>query len=161
MKYLAGTVALIVALAAVTCVVAFHFSGDPALKTAVAKRDAMEWLRADFQLTDAQFAQIKQLHDSYSVVCEDHCREIQEAMRARAALKSSSAAPAALAAADRRVQELRHICETAIAAHVRQCAALMSPEAGERYLALVLPKIADFDHRAPPDLQLNREHVHP
>jgi hypothetical protein len=31
----------------------------------------------------------------------------------------------------------------------------MAPEQGRRYLALVLPKIADFDHRAAPDLGLN------
>jgi hypothetical protein len=48
------------------------------------------------------------------------------------------------------------VCESAIATHVRECAAHMSPEAGRRYLALVLPKIKDFDHQAPPDLQLNK-----
>jgi hypothetical protein len=31
----------------------------------------------------------------------------------------------------------------------------MSPQDGQRYLALVLPKIADFDHQAAPDLHLN------
>jgi hypothetical protein len=66
----------------------------------------------------------------------------------------TNADPAALAAADRRVEELRVVCESAIATHVRQCAAEMSPEAGRRYLALVLPKIKDFDHLAAPDLQL-------
>jgi hypothetical protein len=34
----------------------------------------------------------------------------------------------------------------------------MSPQAGERYLALVLPKIKDFDHQAAPDLQLSHHH---
>jgi hypothetical protein len=156
MKYLAGTVALIAAIAAVTCALAFHFSGDPQVKAAVAKRDALEWLRADFDLTDAQFAKIKQLHDSYSVVCEKHCMDIMDAARARDALKKTSANAVAVAAADKRVQDLRVVCETAIAGHVRQCAAEMSPEAGQRYLALVLPKIADFDHQAPPDIQLNK-----
>jgi len=64
-----------------------------------------------------------------------------------------------LAAADRRVEELRTGCETAIAAHVRACASHMSAEAGERYLALVLPKIKDFDHQAAPGLHLN-QHQH-
>ena len=92
-------------------------------------------------------------------MCEEHCREIQEAARARSALrKSGTADAAALAAAEQRVEALRLACE-AIATHVRQCAAEMSPEAGQRYLALVLPKIKDFDHTAPPDLQFNR-HQH-
>jgi hypothetical protein len=156
MKYLFATLALIVAAAAVTCALAFHFAGDSEVKAAVAKRDALEWLRAEFQLTDSQFTNIKQLHDSYSVVCEKHCMDIMGAARARDELRKSSTDAAAIAAAEKRVQDLRLVCETAIAAHVRHCAAQMSPEAGQRYLALILPKIADFDHQAPPDLQLNK-----
>jgi hypothetical protein len=140
--------------------ITYRVTLDPEVKAAVEKRDAMEWLRADFDLTDAQFAKIKQLHDSYSVVCEKHCNDIMDAARARDALKAKPSADAgALAAAEKRVQELREICETAIAAHVRQCAGEMSPAASQRYLALVLPKIADFDHQAPPDVQINR-HAH-
>jgi hypothetical protein len=156
MKHFLATLAAIAALAAVACALAFHFSGDPTLKAAVAKRDALEWLRAEFQLTDAQFAKIRQLHESYSIVCEKHCMDIMEAARARDELRKTSTDAAALAAANQRVEELRQVCETAIAAHVRQCAAEMSPAARDRYLALVLPKIADFDHYAPPDLQLNK-----
>ena len=155
-KHLFLTLALIVAVASAIGFVAFRTTGDDAVQQALAKQDPMEWLRADFQLTDAQFASIKTLHDSYSAVCEEHCREIQNATRARAALKASAQTEAAaLAAADRRVEELRLVCESAIASHVRQCAAHMSPEAGQRYLALVLPKIKDFDHAAAPDVQLN------
>ena len=155
MKNLLTTLAVIVALAAAVCFVAFRMSADPEVKAAVDKRDAMEWLRADFDLSDAQYAKIKQLHDSYSVVCEKHCHDIMDAARARDALKSTSAGATAIAAAENRVQELRQVCETAIGAHVRQCAAEMSPPARERYLALVLPKIANFDHQAAPDIQLN------
>ena len=160
MKHLIGTLALIAAVAAVTCALAFRFSGDAAVKAAVAKRDALEWLRSDFQLTEAQFAKIKALHASYSVVCEEHCAAIQQAIQARNRLKAGAPDANALVAADRKVEDLRVVCETAIAAHVRRCAAEMSPEAGQRYLALVLPKIADFDHQAAPDLQLNHPHRH-
>ncbi|MDO8543648.1 MAG: periplasmic heavy metal sensor [Opitutaceae bacterium] len=161
MKYLISTLALVAVVAAAVGYMAFRTSGDTAVQQALAKGDAMEWLRTDFRLTDAQFAAIKKLHDSYSVVCEEHCRDIQTATRTRNALKAAPGSdPAALAAAERRVAELRVVCESAIASHVRQCAAHMSPEAGERYLALVLPKIKDFDHLAPPDVQLNRQHRH-
>jgi hypothetical protein len=159
MKYLVSTLALLVGIAAAVGFVTYRASGDQAVKAALSQRDAMEWLRADFQLTAAQFAAIKKLHDSYSLVCEDHCRDIQQAEQARAALKSqANADPASVAAADRRVEELRLVCESAIAAHVRQCASEMSPPAAQRYLALVLPKIKDFDHQAAPDVQLNHSH---
>ncbi len=161
MKYLLATLALVAAIASVAGFISFRASSDPAVQQALAQGDAMEWLRTDFHLTPAQFDAIKKLHDSYSVVCEDHCRDIQNATRARSALQQKTPGDAAaLAAADRRAEELRLVCESAIATHVRQCAAHMSPEAGQRYLALVLPKISDFDHQAPPDLQLNRQHRH-
>ena len=71
------------------------------------------------------------------------------------ALLAGGASDAELQAANQRLQELRLVCETAIARHVHQVATLMSPQDGQRYLALVLPKIADFDHQAAPDLHLN------
>lgn len=160
MKHLVFTAALIALVAGAVGFFSYRAGGDPAVKAALARQDAMAWLRTDFQLTGAQFATIKKLHDSYSLVCEEHCRAIQQATRARNELKSKAEGDAAaFAAADRRVEELRLICESAIATHVRQCAAEMSPEAGRRYLALVLPKIKDFDHQAAPDLQLN-QHQH-
>ena len=159
MRHLCLTIAVLAALAAVVAFVAFRSGRDPAVAEALAKRDELAWLRADFKLTEQQFANIEKLHTSYSAVCEEHCRAIQEAMRARAVLKANAAAtPAQVSAAEKRVQELRLVCETAIAAHVREVAAQMSPEQGERYLALVLPKVADFDHQAAPDLGLRAHH---
>lgn len=160
MKYLLSTIALLAVIALAVGFLSYRASGDSAVQQALAQQDAMEWLRTDFQLTDSQFAAIKRLHDAYSTVCEEHCREIQEAMHARSMLKeTANPEPAAIAAADRRVEQLRLVCESAIATHVRQCAAEMSPQAGQRYLALVLPKIKDFDHQAAPDLQLSH-HSH-
>jgi hypothetical protein len=154
-KYLFSTLALVAVLAGAVGFVAYRASGDERVQEALSRQDAMEWLRTDFQLSDEQFAAIKRMHDAYSTVCEEHCREIQVAARARRDLESvAQPDPATLAAADRRVEQLRLVCESAIATHVRQCAAVMSPEAGRRYMALVLPKIKDFDHEAAPDLQL-------
>ncbi len=151
------SLALVVAVAAAAGVVAYRSGGDAALERALMERDAMAWLRADFGLTEEQFEAIRTLHEDYSVVCAEHCLEIQKASAALERLQSQEGAPAeAVVAAERRLEELRLVCETAIATHVRRCAAMMSAEAGERYLALVLPKIKDFDHQAPPDLGLNR-----
>lgn len=156
MKYLTRTLAVLVLLAAATGIVCYRMSYDPTLHAAATKHDALEWLRADFHLTDAQFAAIRDLHNSYAGTCEEHCRMIQEATQARNALKAAQGADsAATLAAEQKIQELRAHCETAITRHVRQVAAQMSPEDGARYLALVLPKIADFDHQAAPDLRLN------
>lgn len=156
MKNLLVTIVAL-ALAAVTVgLVCYGLNRDPLLHAAVVKGDAMAWLRVDFNLNDRQYAEVKKLHDAYAPSCAEHCRLIQEATMARDALKSSD--PTAAIAAERKLQDLRTTCETAITAHVRKVAELMSAEDGRRYLALVLPKIADFDHTVPPDLQLNHSH---
>jgi hypothetical protein len=156
MKHLFTTLSLLVIAAIGAGFVSFRLGGETSVRDALEKRDALEWLRTDFRLNEAQFAAIRKLHESYSVVCEEHCRAIQDAAAARDAVKKTPSTDArAVAEAERRVQELRAVCETAIAAHVRQVATEMSPAEGQRYLALVLPKIADFDHRAAPDLGLS------
>ena len=159
MKYLLGTSGALVLVAAVTGFVCYRLSCEPPLHAAVAKGDTMAWLRTDFHLDADRFAAIKKLHEAYAPSCAEHCRLIQEATREHNALKSAAGAdPAAQIAAGRKLQELRTACETAITAHVRQVAALMSPEDGRLYLALVLPKIASFGHATAPDLQLNHTH---
>lgn len=155
MKYFLVTLAVLGLAAALAGFVCFRMSSDPQLHTAAIRGDAMLWLRTDFHLTEAQFAAIRQLHDSYAGTCDEHCRIIQTATKARNALEAAPGDPAAVVAANRRLQELRFVCETAITRHVRQVAALMSPADGQRYLALVLPKIASFDHQSTPDLHLN------
>ena len=158
MKYLLGTIAAIFLAAIATGLMCYRLNSEPALHAAAEKRDAMQWLRNDFHLTPDQFAAIRELHASYAGTCSEHCRLIQAATQVRAALAATQAAdPVAVAAAERKVQELRAVCESAITTHVRQVAALMAPADGQRYLALVLPKIADFDHTAVPDLRLNHQ----
>jgi hypothetical protein len=158
-KYVLATLALILAAAGTTWWVCYRIGTEPALHAAVQKGDALEWLRNDFDLNAAQFAAVKRLHESYSTVCEQHCADIQEAARRRDALRGApSGDPATLAGAEKRVQELRVVCETAIATHVRQVAAEMAPEQGRRYLALVLPKIKDFDHQGAADVRVEHRH---
>ena len=155
MKHLLATLGLLLAAAFATGVVCYRAGCDPALHAAAEKGDAMEWLRADFRLSDGQFDAIRRLHESYSGTCDEHCRRIQEARDMQKALLARGASPVEMRAADRKLEELRTVCETAIARHVRQVAALMPPEEGRRYLALVLPKIPGFDHRTTPDLHLD------
>ena len=155
MRFLGRTLAVLALAAVATGFLCYHLSSAPALHAAVEKGDAMAWLRVDFHLTDGQFAGIKELHEAYAPSCEEHCRLIQEATKARDAI---TAARGSDPAAERTLQELRTTCETAIAAHVRKVAALMSPADGQRYLALVLPKITDFDHQMAPGLDLKQGH---
>ena len=58
MKYLLGTIGVLVLVAAVTGFICYRLSCDPVLHAVVKQGDTMEWLRADFHLDDAQFAAI-------------------------------------------------------------------------------------------------------
>jgi hypothetical protein len=159
MRYLWRTLGVLSLMALATGFLCYQMSSTPALHAAVKNGDAMEWLRVDFHLTDEQFAEIQKLHDAYAPSCEEHCRLIQEATTARDTIRTAHGSdPAAVAAAERTLQEMRATCETAIGAHVRKVAALMSPADGKRYLELVLPKIADFDHQMAPNLDLKKGH---
>jgi len=154
-KHLVGTLAAIALLATATGYVGYRMSLNPALHAAAAKGDTMEWLRTDFHLSDAQLREVRQLHEAYSGTCDVHCRMIQEATRARVALEATHADKTAIDAANEKIRRLRAVCEGSLTTHVHEVAALMSPEDGRRYLALVLPKIASFDHTAAPDLRLS------
>ena len=156
MKHLMHTLVILGLLAVITGFVCYRVGSDPSLHAAATKGDPMEWLRVDFHLNDAQYAAIHELHDSYAGSCAKHCRLIQQATKVRNALQTTqNADPIALIEADHQLQELRTHCATAITRHIRQVAALMLPVEGQRYLALVLPKIANFDHQAVPDLKLS------
>lgn len=133
---------LVIALAA--CALSFGafyaMNREPAgLRAAARAGDALEWLRADFKLTDAQYAAIKQLHDEYGTVCARHCDAIMTA-------RKRGAPPAQIAA-------LENECVQSMTDHFQRVAALMAPEQGRRYLAIVLPRVHDYDHRGTPNLQ--------
>jgi len=119
---------------------AFYVLNDaPAVRQAAHDGDAMAWLRAEFHLDDAHFDRIRRLHDDYAVVCTRHCRAIMLA-------RQRHAPPEEIAALER-------VCVEAMTDHFRRVAALMPAGQGDRYLAIVLPRVADYDHRGTPNIQ--------
>lgn len=141
MKNILISMGVIVAAALAAFGVAYLVSGDPALRAAAREDDSMAWLRAEFRLNEAQFAAVKQVHDDYSIACGKHCAAIMEARERQA--------PAAEVAA------LEKICVDAMTVHFRRVAALMPPGQGERYLAIVLPRVAGYSHRGAPDVRVS------
>lgn len=106
--------------------------------------DEIAWMRAEFNLTDAQAAAIAQLHEDYFPVCMEHCRLVAKARR------SLATAPAAgKPAAEAELLRLETVCQDATRAHLQRVADAMPPDEGQRFLALVLPKLTRLDHQAP------------
>lgn len=131
-------------LAAAVCAGSFAafyaWNREPAsVREAARHGDALEWLRAEFHLTDKQFAAIKTLHEEYGTQCASHCAAIMAA-------EKRGAPPAEVTA-------LENACVRSMSEHFRAVAALMAPDEGTRYLQMVLPRIDDYDHRGAPNLQ--------
>ncbi len=134
------TVIVAVAACAVSFGAFYAFNREPAaLRVAVRNGDSMAWLRVEFKLTDAQFAAIQELHAKYGAVCSSHCAAIMAA-------RQRHAAPAEVAA-------LENECVRSMTEHFHRVAALMSPDQGPRYLAIVLPRVQDYDHRGAPNVE--------
>lgn len=134
------TLLLVLTLGAASFGAFYVWNDDPALRRAARDHDAMAWLRLEFKLDDAQFAAIERLHEAFAEECTRHCLAI---MKAR-----SRGAPAAEIAA------LEQVCVGSMTDHFRQVARIMPPGQGERYLALVLPRVNGYGHEGAPTVQV-------
>jgi len=140
MKNLLITLAVALAACGAAFGVFYAMNDQPALRQAAHEGDAMAWLREEFHLNDTQFAAVKKLHADYNVVCAEHCTAI-------AAAKKRGASATEIAA-------LEKTCVDAMTTHFRRVAALLPPGEGERYLAMVLPRVNDYDHNGAPTVQV-------
>ena len=136
------TLLLMVALAVAACAASFavfYAIGDrPAVRRAASEGNTMEWLRAEFHLDDAQFEAIKKQHRDFSILCTEHCRAIMEARHAPGS--------------EAELARLEAVCVDAMVVHFHKVAALMPAGDGERYLAVVLPRIQGYDHTQSPTI---------
>jgi hypothetical protein len=137
-NFLLTLVAVLAACFASFCL-AYRMSDEPAVRHAAREGDAMNWLRVEFHLNSAQFAAIEKLHDDYGAVCAEHCAAITAAKR--------RAAPAG------EIATLERACVDSMTAHFQAVAALMPAREGQRYLAMVLPRVNDYDHEAAPTVR--------
>jgi len=116
------------------------------------------WLKAEFRLSEAQVAAIKVLHEDYVPVCRTHCANIQVARKtagiaAKNAVAGGSEAKAAAEAALAELRRVEAVCRDATRAHLLRVAAVMDSAQGERFIALVLPKLDGQKHDAPCELK--------
>ena len=112
--------------------------------------DQWAWLRREFQLSDAQFSRIVALHQAYQPVCAEHCSRIKALQQRIAELERTGAtASPDYASAREAWQAVKLECNRATLQHLQRVAAEMAPAEGRRYLALMVPRLAQFDHREP------------
>ena len=125
---------------------------------AEAPDSGLEWLRTEFSPSTEAFDRIRRLHAAHQVACAGHCEEIARLRGELAALRASGADQQALARKQEELDAADIRCRTSIRSHVTAIAELLGPTQGPRYLSIVLPRLAQFDHHGPPDLELSSPH---
>lgn len=147
-RWLSGLAILAVAVAAGV------FTYQRAQQRVRDKDDALAWLRVEFQLTAAQTQRIEALHAAYQIVCEGHCAEVRDSHEHLADARAQNRPPSEIAAAQTQIAAVDAECKASTAAHIQQIAAVIGGAQGQRYLAIVLPRLATLDHAGPGTLDL-------
>jgi len=98
--------------------------------------DDLVWLKTEFQLSDAEVARIRELHEGYLPQCSEICREIATAKRELSAIVGTSTNLTSEAQAKlNEIATLRAQCQSNMLQHFIMVSQAMPPAQGERYLA--------------------------
>jgi hypothetical protein len=101
-------------------------------------RPELAWLKTEYHLSDAQSAQVVQLHDAYHPKCAELCRRIDEQnAKVHRLLDSTNTVTPEIKEALAESARLRSECESAMLQHFYEVSRLMPADEGKRYLAWV------------------------
>lgn len=160
MKFRWIAAALIAALALGAGCIAYVCQRETMPKAAADDGDALLWLRHEFKLPADKMARIEKMHAAYQVVCEEHCRIIRNARVGLRKLREAQAPASEITAAEAKSKEVDLICTTSLETHMREIASVIGGEDGRRYLSIVLPRVANYDHAGAPGLDFESAKPH-
>jgi hypothetical protein len=140
---------VLAAVAAAAYFACYHFATRETRRM-LCSTDGMEWLRAEFKLTDAQVRAVEKLQADYQPHCMEMCDRITKSGECLATLLEKGAAVTPeLEAAVREAAQTQADCHVATLRQAFAIGAQMEPEQAVRYRAVVaariLPKHAHHD----------------
>ena len=101
----------------------------------------LAWLKKEFNLSDAEFKRISELHASYLPQCREMCARIDAKNgEIRALLETSTNVTDEVQSALNEAGQLRAKCHSQMLNHFFEVSRTMAPEQGKRYLAWVRSK---------------------
>ncbi len=139
-----GALALIVAVlgSAFAYCLYFYCATQPVQAMLTKPAGEMEWLRGEFELNDAQFAKIKALHEAYMPRCALMCQRIAEAnSKVDSLVDRNQAVTPEIESALKNASLVQEECREKMLAHIYAAGAVMNPESGGRYLAMMKPRL--------------------
>jgi hypothetical protein len=160
MKRLAAFVALGVLICAAAYGAAYFFGTAPARRMAESKAPELGWLKQEFNLSDAEFARVCELHYAYQPRCAEMCRRIEaKNAEVREALAHADQLTPEVRQKLAEAAQLRAECQQAMLQHFFEVSRSMPPEQGKRYLAWVEGKTFDpMQGMAAPSTARHHEH---
>ena len=112
----------------------------------------LAWLNEEFNLSDADFKRVSELHAAYLPQCRDMCREIDaHNVKLQALLSGATNMTPEITGALAESARLRSGCQTMMLRHFFQVSQAMPPEQGRRYLSWVKEKAFLPDYGMPND----------
>ena len=110
----------------------------------------LAWLKEEFNLSDAAFKRVSDLHAAYLPQCRDMCREIDaHNVKLQALLAGATNMTPEITGALAESARLRSGCQSMMLRHFFQVSQAMPPEQGRRYLSWVKEKVFLPDYRMP------------
>jgi hypothetical protein len=117
----------------------FYYLGTSSCRALMSEpQPELAWLKKEFKLSDAEFARITKLHESYLPECDERCKRIAEQDQQLQALMSDATnmTPQIQNLLTERAKT-RADCEAEMLKHFLVVSRTMPPEQGRRYLAWV------------------------
>ena len=110
----------------------------------------LAWLKEEFNLSDADFKRVSELHAAYLPQCRDMCREIDaHNVKLQRLLSGATNMTPEITTALAESSRLRSECQTMMLSHFFQVSQTMPPEQGRRYLSWVKAKAFLPDYGMP------------
>ena len=101
----------------------------------------LAWLKEEFNLSDAEFKRVSELHAAYLPQCAEMCRQINaQNQRLKELLAATNQVTPEIEAAIMESSKLRGECQRNMLKHFYEVSRTMPPEQGRRYLAWVQEK---------------------
>ncbi len=138
-------VVLVAAAAAIAGYAAYFFCAMSSTQAMLdQKAGEMEWLRAEYHLTDAQFDHIQALHREYAPKCDQMCQKIAQAQgRLEHLIEANKTYTPEVDEAMKECALVQGECRRALLAHVYAVSGEMAPGDGARYLQMMSGRILE------------------
>ena len=109
----------------------------------------MDWLRHEFNLSDAQFAQIKAAHEAYQPRCEQLCGRIANSHeKLRQLMVADKGVTPEVRAALAECAAVELDCRTAMLEHIETVGSFMDPASAARFRRLMQERVVDPGERS-------------